>query len=88
MVEDALLAIGLETDVPLEFVGDVIWMVEPSKALDEEGGGSADISGGGSDWVEATLKGPGYLTFKWRLEAGRAPEEFEEFNLACSMDEE
>ena len=64
VVEDALLALGLETDVPLEFGGDGIWMVEPSKALDEEGGlVSADILGGGSGWVEATLKGPGYLEF-------------------------
>ena len=34
------------------------------------------------------IEGPGYITFKWRLETGRMPDELEEFVLACTLDEE
>ena len=47
--------------------GDGSWMVDKNKALDEEGGLTiSEIPQGGEGWIEATLRGPGYLDFHHR----------------------
>ena len=62
--QEALMALGLEEDVPFEFGGDGSWMVDRNEALDEEGGLTiSEITQGGEGWIEATLSGPGYLDF-------------------------
>ena len=65
--QEALVALGLEEDVPFEFGGDGSWMVDKNKALDEEGGLTiSEIPQGGEGWIEATLSGPGYLDFHYK----------------------
>ncbi len=45
------------------------------------------------DWFSEQVfavrfEGPGFLTFKWRLESSRVPYEFDEFRLSCTLDDQ
>ena len=67
------------------------WKRHTSKSTDGED--SARAYSTSRDWFSeqvfaVRIEGPGYITFKWRLETGRMPDELEEFVLACTLDEE
>ena len=67
------------------------WKRFTSKSSDGED--SARAFSSSAEWYSeqvfvVRLEGPGYLTFKWRLENARTPEEFEEFILAATLDAE
>ncbi|HCV99709.1 MAG TPA: hypothetical protein DGJ56_10490 [Verrucomicrobiales bacterium] len=67
------------------------WKRHTSKSTDGEY--SARAYSTSRDWFSeqffaVQIEGSGYITFKWRLETGRTPDELEEFVLACTLDEE
>ena len=67
------------------------WKRHTHKSTDGED--SARAYSPSADWFTeqffaVRIEGPGYITFKWRLETGRTPDELEEFVLACTLDEE
>jgi len=67
------------------------WERFTSKSSDGED--SARAFSSTKDWYSdqafaVRLEGPGFLTFKWRLESSRVLNEFEEFRLSCTLNDQ
>lgn len=67
------------------------WKRFTSKSSDGED--SARAFSSTRDWYSdqvfaVRLEGPGFLTFKWRLESSRVLNEFEELRLSCTLDDQ
>ena len=65
------------------------WKLSTVRSYDGED--SARAYSSTRDWFSeqvfaVRLEGPGFLTFKWRLESSRVPDEFDEFRLSCILD--
>ena len=66
---------------------------ERSTVRSYDGEDSARAYSSTRDWFSeqvfaVRLEGPGFLTFKWRLESSRVPDEFDEFRLSCTLDDQ